>query len=250
MREDFYAEYYAAETRHWWFRARRHIIESLLRWHAPAGSAITIADIGCGPGANWEMLQSFGRVVAVDGAPKALAFCRERGQTSLAAALLPDLPFCNDSIDLVCAFDVIEHVDDDARAVEELFRVCKPGGSVFITVPAYPWLWSDHDEINQHKRRYTRARLAGLLRHPAIEVLKLSYFNSLLAAPLIACRLVGAVLGRFRPPSPPSSDLELPAPIINQCLYRIFAAEAPWLRHWNFPAGISMLAIARKRPAA
>ena len=156
MREQHYFEIHNAELRHWWFCARRQIVASLIAKFASTRRPLRIADIGCGTGASFAMLARFGWTVGIDCSQLALAFSRTRGHLQLAAAALPSLPFQANSFDIVCAMDVIEHIEDDAGAVRELLRICKPEGLIVLTVPAYQWLWSIHDDINEHKRRYTR----------------------------------------------------------------------------------------------
>jgi SAM-dependent methyltransferase len=141
---------------------------------------------------------------------------------------------------------VVEHVEDDAQAVAELARVCKPGGTVFITVPAYAWLWSGHDVVNHHKRRYTRTRLANLVRAARLDVIQLSHFSTLLAPPIIACRLIAKLLTKFKSPVRAEPDTAIPSPILNGPLRQVFLLERAWLRNWSFPFGTSLLAIARR----
>ncbi len=246
MREDFYEDYYREETRHWWFCARRRIIETLLRRHRLTEPTPVIADIGCGPGASLEMLRRLGQPLGIDTSSRALVFCRERGETRLVCGGLPDLPIRDNSADIVCAFDVIEHVDDDRAAVENLVRVCKPGGIVFVTVPAHPSLWSEHDEINQHKRRYRRTQLAALARNLPVEVLQLSYYNFLLAPFVIAFRLLKRAMAKPKAPAAATSDLSVPHPVVNGFLESLFASERWWLARGSFPFGISLLCILRK----
>jgi SAM-dependent methyltransferase len=248
MRPDYYATCHAVETRHWWFCGRREIVLSLLDRHSPAGLGQTVADIGCGTGANLQALKNAGWAVGVDPSGEALRFARTHGDARLAGGALPALPFHDSSFDAVLALDVIEHVEDDARAVAELARICKPGGAVFITVPAYSWLWSGHDEVNHHKRRYTRARLARLLLAARLDVIQLSHFNTLLAGPIIVCRLAGRLLARFKPPARAEPDTAVPGPMLNSILRRVFLCERAWLEKRSMPFGVSILAVARKLP--
>ena len=247
MREDLYDDFFAVETRHWWFCARRLIIESLLRRHLGSAGASRIADVGCGTGANLAMLHRVGQPVGLDGSWNALKFSHARGEPNLVAGILPTLPCQSGSFDVVCALDVIEHVTDDDSAVQELVRICKPGGLLVITVPAYQWLWSEHDVVNEHKRRYTRSTLAARLQLPQLEVLQLTYINSLLAPPLMAYRLVRNVLDRFQKKPQATADLFLPRPAVNRLLNWVFSLEQHWLKRGNFPFGISVLCTLRKR---
>jgi len=149
----------------------------------------------------------------------------------------------------VCAMDVIEHIDDDREAVRELLRVCKPGGLLVLTVPAYKWLWSVHDDINEHKRRYTRGELKACLSQLPVTILRASYINTFLAPPLILYRLLRRLGRRFvdQTKATTSDDFAFPA-LLNWLLLKIFASESIWLKHGSLPFGISLVCVARKNP--
>ncbi|MCX7824829.1 MAG: class I SAM-dependent methyltransferase [Verrucomicrobiae bacterium] len=248
MREQLYEEIYRAELTHWWFRGRLRIVGTLIRHFAPPAQPLWVADIGCGMGAGFETLGEFGRVVGVDNSLKALEFSRSRGPHRLVAGALPALPFPDGAFDIVCALDVIEHLDDDRDAARELWRVCKPGGLLVVTVPACPWLWGEHDEINDHKRRYTRENLRACLAQLDGEWLRLSHMNTLLAPPLMIYRPLVRFCRRFVPRAEePRSDIfDLP-PTLNSLLTRLFGAESRWLKHRALPFGASLIAVQRKR---
>ena len=254
MREQLYEEIYRAELRHWWFRSRLRIIAALLRRFAPPVRPLWVADVGCGMGASFGALAGFGRVVGVDNSFKALEFSRSRGPHRLVAGALPELPFSDGTFDVVCALDVIEHLDDDRGAVCDLWRACKPGGLLVVTVPACPWLWSEHDEINEHKRRYTRAALRQCLSQPDGEWLRLSYMNTLLAPPVMVGRPLWRLFRKFRKRfGGPRSDIFNAPALVNGLLAGLFGAEALWLPRHGLPFGVSLVAVLRKKqetPAA
>src|ERR1043166_7165424 len=231
MHDQLYQDIYASDLTHWWFRARRRIVASLLRRFAPPARRLRTADIGCGMGGSFDMLAEFGWVVGAEMSPMALSYCRSRTDKPLLAAALPRLPFHDASFDIVTVLDVIEHIDDDHGAVRELWRICKPGGLLVVTVPALQWLWSEHDDINEHKRRYHRAQLRACLGQGSVEFLKLSYMNTVLAPPLMAVRLLKNLARRGRPPSRPlQSDVSEPPPLVNRTLERLFASESLCLK--------------------
>jgi SAM-dependent methyltransferase len=230
---------------HWFPSGRRRILESLIQVYAPQPGQI--ADIGCGTGANLEMLAKFAPTVGIDFFPQAIAYCRMRGLSRTAVAGLPRLPFRDGAFGLVCAFDVIEHLDDDQSAVSELLRICRPGGILLITVPAYNWLWSQHDEANYHKRRYVRDMLRRLFTTGPAEVIRLSHFNLLLAPPIVLVRLLGKLKDKLFPPREVKLDLAETPAFFNRLLLALFSAERHVLRHFNFPAGISVVCVVRKR---
>jgi SAM-dependent methyltransferase len=247
MHHQIYEDIYRAEMTHWWFCARRRIVANLIRHFAPENRPLQIADIGCGMGSTVGMLSEFGRVLGMDYSPTALAYSRQRGLTGLAAAALPNLPCRDASFDVACALDVIEHIDDDESAVREIHRVCKPGGLIVITVPAYQWLWSEHDDINDHKRRYTRPQLRARLASLGVTTLRMSYMNTLLAPLALVFRLVKSFTRhKAKPPEELKSDVFSVPFWLNRLLYMLFACEAGLLKYVNLPFGISLVCVARK----
>jgi len=247
MHPQIYEDIYNAELTHWWFCGRLHIVTSLLRRFASKSRPLRVADVGCGMGASLEALGEFGWVAGLDYSATALGFSRQRGFPRLLAAALPSLPFADSEFDVVCALDVIEHIDDDAAAVRELWRVCKPGGLLVVTVPAYQWLWSEHDDINEHKRRYTRPLLRERLTLPGGELMRLSYMNTLFALPVMLFRLVRRTGGQKKSASADLKSDVFPLPrILNSILKFLFSSEAVWLRYASLPFGISLICIVRK----
>lgn len=249
MEERFYEEYARIQDQHWWFTGRREIIVGALA-ESLAGAPSDgrrLLDIGCGTGTMLAEFGRFGTVQGVDGELAAVEFCHRRGRPEVQQATATDLPFDDASFDLATLTDVIEHIDDDRAVLAEAARVLRPGGSVLVTVPAYQWMWGRHDEIAHHKRRYTRPRLLAALADGGLETVRTTYFNTLLFAPIAAIRL----FGRLRPTAPQDarSDFELTKPgRVNSLLARLFASEAALLRRTNLPFGVSLLAIARRRP--
>jgi SAM-dependent methyltransferase len=158
-----------------------------------------------------------------------------------AGALPDDLPFAPESFDLVCAFDVIEHVDDDAGSVKAMANLVRPGGYFATTVPGQPWMWSRHDELHHHKRRYRMRAYRALFQQAGLTIVKASYYNALLFAPIAAVRAV-KMLTRSRS----ADDDTMPPGPINDLLASLFAAERRWLRHGALPIGVSIVLIARR----
>ncbi len=239
------------DDRHWWFVARRRIVLDVLRRALPADPAsatrLRILDIGCGAGATLRELARLGEAYGVDTEPSAVEAAARRSACDVRLGRLPDeIPFAPDSFDLVTLLDVLEHVEDDVGSLRTIARLLVPGGMLLCTVPAYAFLWSDHDVVNQHKRRYTRRELAARLALAGFEIRKLTYYNTLLFPPIAALRLLrhGA-----RRRGGAGADLgEVPAPL-NALLRGIMAAERRWLRIGRFPFGVSVLALARKPDA-
>lgn len=247
MDDLYYAEYFKFEREHWWFLARRNILASqIARLARDLPGPARILNVGAATGATSEMLGRFGNVVSVEYEGACCAFARRSGWVFVNASVT-DLPFSNATFDLVCAFDVIEHVDDDDRAVREMMRVCKPGGFISVTVPAFRFLWSHHDEVNHHKRRYRIGELERLFRSSG-RILFASYFNALLFLPIAAARSIAKLLPERWTRRGSGSDFSMvQSRTVNAVCFRILNAEDHWLRRWwpiNF--GVSALVNWRK----
>jgi SAM-dependent methyltransferase len=244
MQTDFYGEYFRTEDRHWWFVGRRRIVlEALSLSLARVGpqSSPRILDFGCGTGAMLTHLRRLGTVEGVDGDERAIGFCRSRGESNVHLLESDDLPFEDESFDLVTAFDVLEHIADDRGALAEIRRVLRPGGTLMITVPAYQWMWGPHDEINDHKRRYSSAEIESKITAAGLELDRLTHFNTLLLPVIAAVRL----LRKRLPDRSPRSDFGLGARgPANGILAAVLSSEARVLRRRNLPIGVSILATA------
>jgi SAM-dependent methyltransferase len=237
-----YVAVHAEEDReHWWFLGRQAVIlAEMARWLPPG--RLRLAELGCGSGGLLPGLRRFGEVMGVEADPVLRAAALARGLT-VAAGVIPDaLPLGDSSLDAACLFDVLEHLDDDARALARVRALLRPGGFLFATVPAHPWLWTRHDELLGHKRRYTARGLRRVVEGAGLGLERLAYFNAVLALPIVLRRLLGRVAGRAQ------HDLRRPPAPLNRLLARCFALEAGLLRLGSPPFGISLLAVAR-RPA-
>jgi SAM-dependent methyltransferase len=231
------------DTTHWWFLGRRHVLAKLLGGLALPDRA-KILEAGCGVGGNIEMLTGFGNVVAFEPDGSSREYVASRMGLEPVEGYLPDrVPFEPASFDAVCAFDVVEHVDDDRGAVATLAGLVAPGGYLIVTVPAYQWMWSSHDEVHHHVRRYSRREIDDIVRAAGIEPVRSSYFNAILF-PLAAVVRFTKRLARLD-----TSDDRLPSGPLNSVLKRLFSVEAKWLERHNLPFGLSIIIIAR-RPAA
>jgi SAM-dependent methyltransferase len=238
-----YRELAAVEGTHWWFQARRRILRDVVDRHRPAAlDRSPIVDIGCGTGEMVDMLREFGPVVGLDASPIAVQYCRERFGDAVDVRLgrIPeDLPA---GARLVTAFDVVEHLEDDAGALSAIHDHLSPGGRFICTVPAFAFLWSGHDEAHHHYRRYTRRTLRRRLEQAGFAVDRMSYFNTFLFPAVAAVRLAQ----RLRPGPVRGSDASIPPPWANRMLFGLFAAERGLLRLTSLPVGISLLAVCRR----
>jgi SAM-dependent methyltransferase len=237
-----YQDHFDMEERHWWFRSRRQVLWALIS-RAGVGASPRILDAGCGTGRNLMEFSRLGPIEGVDLSPQAVEFCVRRGLTNVRRAALEDLPYEDERFDLVLATDVIEHLEDEGPALEELRRVTAQNGRLILTVPAYQWLWSNHDTAYHHFRRYTRRRLADRARAGGWEPVAGTYFYSSLLAPVATVRM----LQRLRAlPTPDEhgngkSDLQLSPRRLNRMLELPVRAEAALIRRGaSLPAGVSV----------
>jgi SAM-dependent methyltransferase len=248
MNKDYYSVYYQMERSHWWFKVREKILISQIQKHVTIGShsPLNILNVGVATGRTTEFLSQFGEVASLEYDPDCCQFLREKLQMNVIQGSVLDLPFQNDQFDLVCAFDVIEHVEDDQKAVEELYRVCKPGSHVFVTAPAFMELWSSHDLVNQHYRRYRLPEIKGLFKRFRGEIAFKSYFNSLLFPPIYLFRKISGLFKSSH--SVPSSDFEnfTPSLLLSKILFSLFNLEVHLLKKINFGYGVSIAFLYKK----
>jgi SAM-dependent methyltransferase len=231
-----YQEHYDMEDRHWWFRSRRRVIWALIERAAPPPSP-RILDAGCGTGRNLVDFATIGPAEGVDLSPQAVDFCRQRGLDGVRQAAIEELPFEDGRFDLMFATDVIEHLEDDGPALAELRRVSAPGGRLIITVPAYNWLWSQHDSSWHHYRRYTRPRLSDRVRAHGWEPAVSTYFYSTMLPPVALVRTVQ----RLRRNGNGKSDLHLSPSVLDRWLELPVQGEASLIRRgMSLPAGVSL----------
>lgn len=232
----------AHDTTHWWYRARREILaDYLARWgNLPTDAHIL--EIGCGTGHNLPMLSRFGTVDAIEIDATARAKAAERLGKPVGTAALPELPGVpRASYDLVAVLDVVEHVADDVGALRAMATLLRPGGKILVTVPAHQWMWSAHDVVNHHQRRYSKAAFESALASAGLKWSKLGYFNSLLFPVAVAARFAGKLMGKD------DSDDSPPPALVNALFQRIFAAERHMVGRLPMPPGLSLIALAEPR---
>lgn len=244
MQTHTYAIMNRVEDSHWWFVGRRAILESFIRQIVEKArkpkSEIRILDVGCGTGANLEMLSDFGEAEGVDVSDEALEFCRAKNLRT-HKGLAENLPFENESFDLVTALDVVEHLDDDAAGLKEMCRVLRCGGKALIFVPAFMFLWGVQDVVSNHRIRYTKKQITERLRRAGFEIERATYANITFFAPILAGRTLMKLTG-----IKPESENNVNVSALNPVLGKFFGAERFWLKNFNFPFGVSIVVIARK----
>ena len=250
MQQHTYAIMDEVEGSHWWFVGRRAILESFLRGivarlagPAKAGTqndSLHILDVGCGTGANIEMLSAYGDAEGVDVSDDALAFCTRKG-LKVQKGLAETLPYEDGSFDLTTALDVIEHLDDDVAGLREMFRVTKKGGYSLFFVPAFMWLWGVQDDISNHRIRYTKRQIVHRIEQAGYEIERATYANWTFFTPILAGRTIMKITG-----IKPESENNITVSALNGLFGKLFAAERFWLRRFNFPIGVSIVIVAKK----
>ena len=231
----------AHDTTHWWYRARREILADYLTREASLPKHARILEIGCGTGHNLPMLAGFGEVDAIEIDPAARGFAAERLGKPVGDAPLPALTGVErGAYDLVAVLDVVEHVEDDVGALKGMAEVLKPGGAILVTVPAHPWMWSAHDTVNHHHRRYSKATLDRAICDAGLTHNGLRYFNSLLFPVAVAARVAGKLTGKD------DSDDSPPAAPVNKALESVFRLERHLVGRVPLPPGLSIITLVRK----
>lgn len=243
MDHEEYNRNFQIEDTYWWHVGRFRIIESFVKRYLQPPAGAKMADLGCGTGATTQWLQKFGPVKAVDASPQALELCKQRGLTDLTQSPLEKMVFADDHFDALFALDILEHIPDDTAAIREIMRVLKPGAKALITVPAYQWLWSEHDEVCHHQRRYTRHELVGKLETAGFKVERQSYCIMFPFFPLLGLIRFRSLFKKDKRVM--QAIVPLPRPL-NQLLVWGLYAENFLLRFLNFPFGVSVIVVAQK----
>jgi SAM-dependent methyltransferase len=245
MHVKLYDEMCEVEQNHWWFQARRSIVQTLVRRYigGPRRRRLRICELGCGTGGNLAELAREHDVLGVECSPHALIHARRRlGHRVLGGSLPDDVDLPPDSFDVVLLTDVLEHIEDDTRSAQTAVRLLRPGGIVVATVPAYQWLYSPRDAHHHHVRRYSKRRFSSLWTTPESRIELVSHYNTLLFAPAAVVRLISKYLPF---PSAPG-DLITPPAILNMALAHTLQSEANLLGRLPLPFGLSLVSVARK----
>ena len=242
MERSVYREMAELDQRHWWYRARREVLAELIRREAAPPPKARILEIGCGTGHNLAMLAEFGKLDAVELDDEARSIAAGRLGRTVKSARLPELAGIRaKQYDLIAALDVIEHIDDDAAALASIATRLKPGGKFVMAVPAHQWMWTAHDVVNHHKRRYSKQRLKRLIDASPMKLTKIGYFNSLLF-PLAVAERAASKLRRKE-----DADVRLPPAPLNLTFETVFAAERYLVGRLPLPPGLSLFAVAEAR---
>ncbi len=246
MDRDYFNKYYQLERSHWWFLVRAKLIVDVIKSGIAPVEPLSILNIGSATGRTSEILAQFGEVTSVEYDEECFEFAKNILKMPVINGSITDLPFTAGTFDLVCAFDVVEHVHDDAAAINEMHRVCKPAGYLHVTVPAFQSLWSTHDEVNHHYRRYKKNNLLKLFAGKKGQVLKLSYFNSLLFIPVFLLRRAQKILPSKKNQNNRSDFEVVNSSFLNSIFFSIFNFERLLFKKINYPFGVSLMLLWKK----
>jgi len=249
MEREHQQRYYDLGKTYWWLAGKYRIIEDVLaREFHPTRARPYVLDVGCGPGNMLDVLSAHGETFGSDFSADALLFCLGRGHQRVVRADFHSLPVKADSFDLITCIDVLEHLENDRSAIAELQRILRPGGLLVVSVPAFQFLWGDHDTLYGHHRRYRTAELKERMERVGLDVQRLTYFEPLFLPPLWLYRSWKKLTVREGGLEKRDDFIALFKPL-NTLLAHVIAAERFPLRYFDFPFGVTILAIARK-PAA
>jgi ubiquinone/menaquinone biosynthesis C-methylase UbiE len=241
VQTDEFAALVEYDEHHWWYAGRRRVLHAALG-KLPLPEGAQVLDAGCGTGRTMDELLGYGEVHGFDLNPLGAEHARGRGHDDVRVARVEEIPYPDDSFDLVTCLDVIEHTPDDVRSLAELRRVTRPGGIALVTVPAYPRLWSRHDVVNRHYRRYTRRALRVAARSAGWRVERMTSFNAAYLLPAAVVRIAR----RGEDGTADSSELALTPPALDALLELPLRAEAALIAHGvSLPAGLSLLTLLR-----
>ncbi|MDQ6746117.1 MAG: class I SAM-dependent methyltransferase [Actinomycetota bacterium] len=246
MEETANRQFVELERTHFWFVGRRRIFFHLLDRELAGRTDAKILDVGCGAGGMLAPLGRYGEVTGVDMQPELVEFCRQRGFARVCVGSAYELPAAAASIDLLTLFDTIEHVPDDERVLREVRRVLVPGGRVFISVPAYGFLYANNDRVAHHERRYTAGPLRRKLIAAGLEPIQVTYFNTFLFPAILPAVMAKKLRERFVDPQDQTNlSHDVPGGV-NRVLAGVMGGERHLLARRSLPFGHSIVAIARR----
>lgn len=240
MNPETYLKMADTEARHWWFVGRRAIISHLIHTFNLSTNA-RILEIGSGTGGNLLMLSHFGQVngLEMDATARSITSEKTGERFDIRPGFCPtDMPFAGEKFDLICLFDVLEHIDEDVETLIALKALLAEKGRILLTVPAYRWLWSPHDEDLHHKRRYSITELRQKIAASGLYAMKISYFNTLLFPLAVIAKVKDKLLN-----SSSASGCNIPPYPVNQIFTALFSKERTLVEKTNLPFGVSLLGI-------
>lgn len=233
----------AEEAEHWWFVGRRAVLDALVRRYCHLPADARVLEAGCGTGGNLAMLAEYGRLEAFEYDETARAAASAKGIVEARPGALPDgVDLADGSYDLIALFDVLEHIEEDRASLVTLGKKLAPNGRILLSVPANPWLWSRHDEVHHHFRRYTKASLGRVIAEAGLTAEKLGHFNTLLFPAAVAQRMGQRLTGGQ------SAADAMPPGWLNRLLTGVFRAERHLAGRVPMPFGLSLFAVIGRGP--
>ena len=237
-----YRQFFEVQKVHWWFLVRKTIVLDAISRIPDLPKELSILDVGSGSGVMLKSLEELGETSGLDMSEEAIKFSKEIFSGEVRKGNLPDqVPFEQDAFHLITALDVIEHIEDDEGSIVAIKGLLKANGCAIVTVPAYRFLWTKFDVINEHKRRYTLTELREKLVAAGFIVENISYFNTLLFPMVVIVRMLNKAWNRDG-----TSDIDMPPAWINRILTFVFSLERPLLKMTRLPFGVSIIATVRK----
>lgn len=243
MQEVVYHSNYEIEETYFWFLSRNEILKKLIKSNTSINQGDKVIDVGCGTGGFAQVLLNEGyNVTCLDTEKLAIEYCKKRGIENIYHGDLKSyLSNHNNKFKAAFMLDVIEHIPDDQDVVNDVYKILDDNGYFIAAVPAFQWLWSKHDEIHMHYRRYNKSNFTKLFKNAGFKVEYVSYFNSFLFLPAVLKRFIDKITKNEsnKPVDEVSSTL-------NNIFYKIFKFEKNILGKFSFPFGLSIILIARK----
>lgn len=243
MQEIVYHKNYELENTYWWFVVRNQIIKKVIIELIDLSKDDYVLDVGCGTGGFAKELLDYAQLICLDTNDLALEYTRKRGIKNTFNCLLQDFPVVKYNPKIITFLDVIEHIEDDNQVVNSAYQSLNIGSYVVATVPAYQWLWSKHDEIHMHYRRYNLKQLKKLFRENGFHIVYASYFNTILFPIATLKRFIDKLTGSDKKNNEPIDEV---SPIMNSILKSLFSIEKKFLPKIFFPFGLSIILVAKK----
>lgn len=247
MNEEMYEKLNKTESYHWWFKAKRKIVMKLAApyFEVSGEKRLTLADMGCGTGLMLHELEKYGDVTGYDYSDTALEYCRKKTNAKLVKFDLGNAAFSPATqYDMVFALDIIEHIEDDKTAMDNIYKSVKHGGHAIITVPAFQWLWSQNDINNMHQRRYLLKQLSNLAKGSGFTVEYESYYNFWLFFPVAVIRFLTKI---FKTDKHSAIEYGSGEGVLNDFLFKCFFSESIRIsNHKAFPFGVSIIMLISK----
>lgn len=242
MDKSYEQKYHKLEETNWWFQARKDIIIKLID---KIDKKSKVLEVGCSGGPLIKSLTNIGcpHVYGIDVSESSIQLCKKRGIKTAFVMDGAKTTFDDETFDIIIASDVLEHIKKDRLALSEWRRILTPGGMLIIFVPAFNFLWSEHDIINKHYKRYSRKDLMHTLQKSGFFIKRSSYWNFFLFFPVTITRIFQQILLKKKG----KDQLYALNPALNNFLLSLLKLENKYLKRFNFPLGVSVFAVAVKR---